>query len=400
MKLINKNTHIELPLPSSDQLKHSELLTQEIFTHIKQNDNWLSFADYMHYALYHPLYGYYTSGNRKIGEGGDFITAPELGPLFAYGITQQIIPILQHRQDFNILEFGAGTGQLAVNILLELNKANTLPKSYYILEISAELKDRQQQAINKLPDQLKNRVKWLNTLPDDHSFQGIILANEVVDAIPVNLFQYSKNKLTELGLTTIEEKIVWQTEAIEEKLEDYIEHNIVGYLKNNGTLDYYISEVNLLARDWLASVSQCLAQGLIMLIDYGFPRHEYYHPDRNQGTLMCHYRHYAHQDPLLYPGLQDITAHVDFTSLAEIAVGNDLEVACFLSQANFLLANKITDYIERNQDNDNIFSLKQQLKKLTSPSEMGELFKFLMLSRNLDDKFFQHLQSFDKRGFL
>ncbi|MBP9722391.1 MAG: SAM-dependent methyltransferase [Gammaproteobacteria bacterium] len=348
-------------------------------------------------VLYHPLYGYYTAGSHKIGSTGDFITAPELGPLFAYGLARQIQPILLKHPDFCLLEFGAGTGILAINLLLELDKLNCLPREYYILDLSAELIDRQKQTAKQLPKNLSEKIFWLNTLPEDNSFEGIILANEVVDAMPVNLFHIENNKISELGLTLINNDLVWKEHKPDNYLLNYIQQNILPIIPDK--TQSYISEVNLLAQDWLASISQCLAQGTIIIIDYGFKRQEYYHHDRNQGTLMCHYRHFAHQDPLLYPGLQDITAHVDFTSLAETALENNLEVASFLTQAHFLLANNILDYFEINNNitEQNVFSLKQQLKKLTSPSEMGELFKVLILNKNIEYSFFSDLQIYDRR---
>lgn len=390
----NKQLIQQLPEPSSEQLQHSQLLTNEIINSIQNNGNWLSFKDYMNLVLYHPLYGYYTSGNRKIGQDGDFITAPELGSLFAYSLSQQILPILAQHPDFDILEFGAGTGKLALDLLLELDKHQQLPNKYYIIEISAELKDRQQHTLSTLPDHIKHKIHWLQTLPEDHSLHGIILANEVVDAMPVHLFQYEQNQINELGLTIIDNNIVWQTMTADVQISNYIEQHIIPCWTEDMS---YISEINLLAQAWLASISQCLAQGLIIIIDYGFPRQEYYHPDRNLGTLMCHYKHYAHQDALLYPGLQDITAHVDFTALAEIAVANNLDVSCFINQAHFLLANQVTNYIDNNKNDKNLFQLKQELKILTSPSEMGELFKILLLSKNINFKFFDHLQPYDKR---
>lgn len=399
----NKSLVEQLPEPSEDQLENSNLLCQEITTAIKNNNNWLSFKDYMSLTLYHPLYGYYTSGNRKIGPKGDFITAPELGNLFAYSLSQQISPIIKQHQNFDILEFGAGSGKLAHDLLIELDQLNTLPDNYYILEVSAELKNRQIHTLDKLPGHIKTKIIWLDMLPEDNSFQGIIIANEVIDAMPVNLFQIDNNtedtcSITELGLSLINNKLTWQNITADVQITNYIEQNIIPIWSNNNI--NYISEINFIAKDWLASIGQCIAQGCIFLIDYGFARDTYYHPDRNIGTLMCHYQHYAHQDPLLYPGLQDITAHVDFTSLAETAVANNLEVASFINQANFLLANKITDYISFNKNTSNELKLKQELKTLTYPTEMGELFKVLVLNKQLNPDFFEHLQPYDKRGFL
>lgn len=398
VKLVsNPNLIQQLPTPTKEQMDASQSLCLEIIDRIHHNDNWLSFKDFMSLALYHPLYGYYSGGNTKIGTNGDFITAPELGPLFSYSLVQQITPIIKIHQNFDILEFGAGTGQLAYDLLLQFDNQGITIANYYILEVSAELKNRQQNTLAKLPKHILTKITWLTTLPEDNSFQGIIIANEIIDAMPVNLFMLDNNQIKELGLTVIDDHLVWQHKLADVYLHNYIEQNIKPLLTD---LDSYISEINLLARDWLKSVSQCLAQGSMFIIDYGFARHEYYHPDRDNGTLMCHYRHFAHQDPLFYPGLQDITAHVDFTSLAEVAVENDLDVGSYINQAHFLLANNVTQYIDEIKNDENIFKLKQQLKMLTSPTEMGELFKVLVLYKNIDYKFFMNLQLFDKRCTL
>lgn len=399
--VINLSSSSSLPEPSKTALEHSNQLNNIILQNIKDNANWLSFRDFMNLALYHPQYGYYTSGSKKIGQNGDFITAPELGPLFTYGIKQQIAPILNNNPDFDILEFGAGTGKLAEDLLRHLDSTNNLPNKYCILEVSAELKDRQQKKLNKLPQNIKSKVTWLNRLPEDNSFNGIIIANEVVDAMPVQLFEISSDEISELGLKVVNNDYVWQAKPAEQNLQDYIEKDIIPTIKDTTEeISSYISEVNFMAQDWLRSISQCLSTGMIMIFDYGFPRHEYYHHDRNQGTLMCHYRHHAHHNPLLYPGLQDITAHVDFTALAEVAVENDLDVLSYLSQGQFLIANNIIDYLEQHQNDSNIFTLKQNLKKLTHESEMGELFKVLMLTKNLGIEYFEHLQHYDRRGML
>lgn len=409
IKLAHNNPVIQqMPEPNQEQLINSQMLTAEIIANIQNNSNWISFKDFMNLALYHPTYGYYTSGSRKIGIGGDFITAPELGPLFAYGVARQLQGIIKQNPEFAILEFGAGSGQFAYDLLLELNKLDSLPKNYYILDISPELVDRQKKLTSQLPSHLKDKISWLSTLPTDNSFHGIIIANEVIDAMPVDVFRYNNNQVLELGLSLVNNNITWQINDCDITLNNYIEQNILPIILANSCQNIpkdrieYTSEVNLLAINWLYSLTQCLAEGLIMLIDYGFPRNEYYHQDRKQGTIMCHYQHFCHQDPLLYLGLQDITAHVDFTSLAETAYLNSLDVVSFTSQAHFLLLNNITDYFNHpeNVKDKNVFLLKQQLKKLTSPSEMGELFKFLLLSKNLDYTFFEHLEPYDRRDSL
>lgn len=364
-----------LPAPDLLAIAHSEKLIASIQDEIDRQGA-ISFARYMELALYAPGLGYYSAGSHKFGKGGDFVTAPEISPLFSRCIArqcQQVLSVLKHG---DILELGAGSGAMAVGILAELEQQHCLPEHYYILEPSADLKQRQQQLIQARLPHLYQRVIWLDTL-ESLKLRGIILANEVLDALPVHKFRITADGLQEFFITREQEKLVWQLGKPQQAVKIAIEQLQITLTEN------YESEINLLLPSWINSLQAILLQGLILLVDYGFPRHEYYHPDRDRGTLMCHYQHLAHDNPLIFPGLQDITAHVDFTAVAAAALAHDLIVAGYTAQAYFLLSCGITTMLEQLPDDDKIkLSAIQQIKQLTSPHEMGELFKVMALTRN------------------
>lgn len=372
-----------LPQPDSEALAYSQKLITHIKHHLQASGGKLTFAHFMQLALYTPGLGYYSSGRIKFGQQGDFVTAPEISPLFGYCIAcqcQQILTILPHA---SILELGAGSGRLAADILSHLATLNCLPQHYFILELSAELRQRQQALLQKYVPTYYPQIVWLNSLPNPQSFTGIMLANEVMDALPVHLFRLDQTTFYERYVTCHNDQLVWEegppsSQALRDRIAQ-IKHT---YLPDAAS---YLSEINLQLAPWITSLAQSLAQGVILLIDYGFPREEYYHPQRNQGTLMCHFHHYAHSDPLLYPGLQDITAHVDFTLVAESAKQAGLEVLGYTNQAWFLLKCGLMELatqanIEANSSRQ--LRISQQLQKLTLPHEMGELFKVIALGRN------------------
>lgn len=359
-----------LPTPNADAKQHSDQLAQIIAERI-QAEGPISFADYMQMALYHPGYGYYSAGSRKFGEAGDFVTAPEISPLFSKCIARQCAQVLDEMQGGDILEFGAGSGVMAKDILLALQQMNSLPSQYFILEVSADCREQQQQTLKALDEKLSQRVVWLDALPQN--FSGIILANEVVDAMPVHKFSWD-NGMQEFYVDVTNDELTWCLQKSENLELTSSEINFA---------EGYQSEINRMATAWVKSLAEILNSGVILLIDYGFPAHEYYHPDRSMGTIMCHFRHYAHTDPLIYPGIQDITAHVDFTALALAAVDSGLNVAGFTHQAAFLINCGLTDLL-MTEDAYEQFALNQQVKKLTLPSEMGELFKVLALTKNVD----------------
>lgn len=362
---------ISIPPPSLP----AQQLSRELCTFIAQKaaqNGPLSFAEYMQLALYHPTLGYYNNGSQKFGESGDFITAPEISPLFGQCLAAQIEPVLTALNATDILEFGAGSGQLASDILLALEERNRLPQHYYILELSAELQNRQREKIISLVPQMQGRVIWLERLPEN--FQGIIIANEVLDAMPVERFCFQNQAWWEYVVDYKEEKF---KEKLVPAREALVKPNYPISLPEG-----YHSEINLLLSGWLESLSVCQTRGLVLLIDYGFPRQEYYHPDRSMGTLMCHYQHLSHTDPYFWPGLQDITAHVDFTAVAESAVAAGFKLAGYTTQAHFLLSCGLTELAAKQPTSvKESWAQNQAIKKLVLPQEMGELFKVMALTK-------------------
>lgn len=371
---------------------HSDQLKQQIAARIKQRDGWLSFADYMHDCLYSPGLGYYSAGSHKLGAGGDFTTAPELTPLFGRALAFHIADVGRQLRQFDVLEFGAGSGKLVIDVLLQLDTLNCLPDRYFILETSADLQQRQKAVIKAQIPALADRVVWLTDLPSD--FQGVVLANEVCDAMPVHLLTFTEDNVEEQGISLSQDEFTWQSRAIDDPrlLESATD------IRQQIGDQVYRTEVNLFARDWLLSVADRLSQGAIFIIDYGYPFAEYYRPDRIQGTLRCYYRQQAHDDPFVLPGLQDITAHVDFTALAEQALTAGLDVAGFHEQSDFLLAGDITLLAAQlEQESNPVDWLKHSaaLKQLLMPGAMGHQFKVLSLCRDLD--LLPRLQRQDRR---
>ncbi len=373
-----------LPTPHPETLALSEKLIKHIKQIMEEAGGMISFAEFMDLALYAPNLGYYSAGVRKLGEQGDFITAPEISPLFSKCLARQCQQILSNLEDAVILEFGAGSGIMAADILLELESLNQLPSQYLILEISADLKQQQQITLAKKVPHLLERIQWLDSLPQQ-ALKGIILANEVLDAMPIHRFKINENSISEFYVTISEknnEPFAWKKVPVQV-------NNPLHIAINNLELDFpndYVSEINLTSTAWIKSVADILEAGVILLIDYGFPSREYYHVQRNQGTLMCHYRHHSHGNPLILAGVQDITAHVDFTAIANAALEAQLEVAAYSNQTNFLLACGLTDLLSQIDFNNtkNYLQASQQVKKLILPHEMGELFKVMALTRQID----------------
>jgi SAM-dependent MidA family methyltransferase len=356
----------ELPLPEPQALAASRALLDRIGAELGGSGNWMSFARYMELALHEPGLGYYAGGARKLGAGGDFTTAPEMTPLFGRTLARQIAQLLQPGEA--ILEFGAGTGALAASILEEL------PAPYLILETSAELKQRQQQ-------RLGGNVQWLDQLP--RNFRGVMLANEVVDAMPVHALAWTRAGILERGVCANEGQLAWSDRAADRQVFDQA-RNIEVEIPPAGR---YESELALFARAWMRSLGRFLERGAILVIDYGFPAREYFHPQRSMGTLACHYRHHVHGDPFFLPGLQDITAHVDFSALAGAAADAGLEVLGYAHQAQFLVNCGITDLLARENPDDpkRYLPAAAAAQKLLSPAEMGELFKVLAVGKGVQD---------------
>lgn len=386
-----------LPKPGFEAQNHSESLQNVIHNEIKQNKGRISFARFMELALYYPGFGYYSAGSVKIGKEGDFITAPEVSSLFSRCIARQCQQILKALPtDSQIIEFGAGSGIMAVDILLELEQLNCLPFQYSIIEVSAELRQRQELTFSLKAPHLISRVKWLDALPLQ-PFHGIVLANEVLDAMPVHRFAKIDNVMKEIFISSASDEFTYEFgEASSDELAIHFKDLDKNYLKNN---DNYLSEINLMISAWIKSLSSFLQQGVILLIDYGFPGSEYYHPDRSSGTLMCHYRHRCHTDPLILIGLQDITSHVDFTAVAESALANGLQVAGYTHQAGFLLNCGLIKLESPLVNHDMIsrFEHSRQIQVLTSAAEMGELFKVMALKKELEDIQLLGFSDFDQR---
>jgi SAM-dependent MidA family methyltransferase len=365
----------ELPPPDAVAQAHSEQLQAVIREVMTTAGGRIDFARFMQLALYAPGLGYYSAGSRKFGEAGDFVTAPELSSLFSRSLARQCQEILS-RIGGDILEFGAGSGVMAADILGELDRLGSLPEHYFILEISADLRERQRETLQQKMPQLAERVVWLDALPE--SFEGVVLGNEVLDAMPVQRFRICDGEPHELFVMWDGDQFVLEAAEADPALYSRLQA-----LQSEFGLDEgYESEINLMAEEWVVGLGRWLKRGVALLIDYGFPRAEYYHPQRRGGTLMCHYRHRAHDDALQLIGLQDITAHVDFTAMAEAALTAGLSVRGFANQANFLLGCGLTEILsEESGDARTQLSLTAEVKTLTLPSGMGELFKVIALCK-------------------
>ncbi|HHH40174.1 MAG TPA: SAM-dependent methyltransferase [Sedimenticola sp.] len=368
----------ELPEPSADELAHSARLQTLIAEQLSAAGGLLPFDRYMELALYAPGLGYYTAGARKFGAEGDFVTAPEISPLFGRCLARQVLQVLAHLGGGDLLEFGAGSGALALQLLSELETLGRLPSRYLILELSPELRQRQRVLLEERLPALVGRVQWLDRLPEA-GFRGVVIANELLDAMPVHRFRVEDGRVREQFLCREGDGLglCWAAPA-DSALEAAVS-------RLPPLPDGYESELNLRAAPWLHALAERLQTGLVLLIDYGYPRALYYHPARHRGTLMCHYRHRAHPDPLRHPGLQDITAHVDFTALAEAAVAAGLQVAGFTTQAFFLMGSGLQQLVAAADPSDvaTHMRLVQGVRRLTLPGEMGERFKVLGLSRDL-----------------
>jgi SAM-dependent MidA family methyltransferase len=386
-----------LPEPDKASAEHSRELSVKIQQLIAEKGGAIPFSEFMNLALYAPAMGYYVAGQRRFGAQGDFVTAPELGDVFGRCLARQVAQILSTMNgECDVLEFGAGSGRLAVSLIKELEHLDVLPERYLILETSPDLQQRQQQTIRQQVPQHVERFVWLDSMPEQ-AINGVILANEVLDAMPVEIFAVDEEGNSQQYLVrAAEDGFQWDSRLAEGNLAEQITHLQL----SSG----YISELNPAVDGWIAMLAQGLEQGVVLLIDYGFPRHEYYHPQRSAGTLMCHYRHHSHGDPLTLVGIQDSTAHVDFTAVAEAAVAAELDVLGFTTQANFLLGSGLAELIPAGINNEEKLtkeqlSMNHEIQMLTSPAEMGELFKVIALGKNFD----QQLAGFgfkDMRGKL
>lgn len=366
----------DLPVPEADAREHSARLAAHIRETIACAGGALPFSDYMRLALYAPGLGYYRAGAEKFGAAGDFVTAPEISPLFGNIVARQIAETLAATGGDTVLELGAGSGRLALSILRTLAAdGHPLPR-YQILDISGELAARQ-QALFATEPALAKRVEWLERLPAT-PITGVILANEVADALPVECFAYCDGGIARRGVRSADEGFAWCDLSPPEALAKPAATLASRY----GWTPIYHSELCPELGGWIEALAGSLERGVVLLFDYGLPEREYYHPQRNQGTLICHYRQRAHDDPFLWPGLNDITAWVDFSALAHAARTAHLEVAGYTTQAHFLLGGGIGDILERASDEPSRLRLAGEIKRLTLPSEMGEAFKAIALTRN------------------
>jgi len=379
----------------AEQKRHKQELLSVIRRAIQENEGSLGFDEYMQMALYTPGLGYYSGNLAKFGAAGDFITAPEMGDLFAGCMAVQIAEILKNLEGGAVLEFGAGSGVLAAGLLNELDVLGALPEQYLILELSGDLRARQQETIKSRAAEHYSRVRWLDSLPVN--LRGVMIANEVLDAMPVKVFeQNASGKVMEMGVGDGEENddeapFRWLPREAGAELTSAVQALNLDFDGNS-----YRSEFAFQAPAWINSLSEVLEQGAVLLIDYGFRQAEYYHPDRNQGTLMCHYQHRAHPDPFFEPGFQDITAHVDFTAVALAAQRAGFDLAGYATQGTFLLSTGLLDRLALDAPVKVQLELAQQVKKLTLPHEMGELFKVLALTKN----FTKPLCGFEQQNHL
>lgn len=365
---------------SEHEQRHCQRVKRYILQQIAKQGGAISFADYMQIALYQSGLGYYVSGKTKFGKQGDFVTAPEISAIFSQCVANYCLPVLQETQG-DVLEFGAGSGIMAADMLLYWQSQKQLPTRYFILEPSADLQALQQQTLrDKCPDLLQ-QVVWLRQLPTQ--FSGVIVANEVVDAMPVELFQIQEKQIKRAMVVEQQGEL-----AINYQHSDDIDFlSAVAHIPCQQLSNGYTSEVNTLVKPWLASIKDCLVKGAMLIIDYGFPRQDYYMPQRDAGTLMCHFHHHAHSQALWAPGIQDITAHVDFTSIAEASLEQGWQLEGFTNQASFLIKAGLAAIYQQhiNADARTTLDLSQQIRQLTQPHEMGELVKVMVLSQAIEN---------------
>ena len=366
---------LSLPEPPPPAREHSARVVDAIRAEIGRGGGWIPFARYMQIALYAPGLGYYVAGSRKFGAEGDFVTAPELTALFGATLAAQVAEILAVTERREIVELGAGTGKLARDLMRVLHARGAAPSRYAIVEPSAELRERQRETLAGVAGELKVPIEWSMDLPS--RIEGAVVLNEVLDAIPAHIIVRHGGRYFERG-------VIWRDrlEFEERRIEDEAMHErVAGRFPPD--IDY-MSEINPAAEGLVETLTRRLVKGAALIVDYGFPRAELYHPQRREGTLMGHYRHRAHSDPFLWPGLTDLTTHVDFTAMAEAGERSGLEVAGFAPQAGFLLGCGLLDRLVAVGPSESAAYLREAsaVQKLTSPSEMGELFKVLALARS------------------
>ena len=391
MSLSHSRVESALPVPDREALAVSQELSSRIAAEIARHGGWLSFARYMEMALYEPGLGYYSNPGQVFGAAGDFVTAPELTPLFGATLARQVSPWLKDPalagQGQVVLEVGGGSGMLAAQLLNALDNVGHHEVRYLILELSAERREHQRQTLKSLAPGLMDRVGWLETFPE--SFAGVVVANELLDAMPVQLFEWQADaeaELQEMGVTWVDGQFAWAPRPADSVLTETVTA-LRNRLGPEGAQWHspYRSEVCPAQQAWMRTLADCVTAGVVMLLDYGFAAPEYYHPQRDQGTLMCHYRHRSHADPFLWPGLSDITAHVDFTALARSATAEGFSLVGYTSMAAFLLnAGLLDELADLPREPESFwFAQAQAVQQLISEAEMGELFKVIAFEKNL-----------------
>ncbi len=373
-----------LPEPSDDALQASHALQSQIRQTILANNGWISFSRYMELSLYAKGLGYYAGGAAKLGKDGDFTTAPELTPLFGATLARFAADLLGDKP-LRILEFGAGTGKLAADFLSAAAALSAQVASYQIVELSGELRARQQRTLADYAP-----LEWFDAPPS--VFSGLVIANEVLDAMPVPLIVKRDGRWFERGVALEGQQFIFADRECA--------HSIADQISDAASLpEGYLTEIHPQQAGFVRMVGDMLRAGeggAALLVDYGFPASEYYLPQRSGGTLMCHYRHQAHVDPFYLPGLQDITSHVNFSEIARAGLDAGLELGLYMNQAAFLIGAGLPDLLDpqRVADPGHWLPLSNAVQKLTSPAEMGELFKAMLLVDRLSVP--THLQRLDQ----
>jgi len=379
-----------LPPLNAAERAHAGRVSGHIHDFIAQQGGVIGFDAYMRLALYAPGLGYYSAGATKLGGAGDFVTAPEVSSLFSRCLARQVADVLEVTGG-DVLELGAGLGTMAADVLLELAALERLPERYLILEVSADLAARQRKRIQELPPELAQRVGWLERWPG-RPMSGVVLANEVLDAMPVSRFRLlgepGAQRVLALGVASSGDDFAWR----EIDAPPELEHAVRGILEllPEPLPDGYVSEICLAFQPWVASLAAQLEHGVALLVDYGLPREQLYHPERSSGTLRCHFRHRAHDDPFVNVGLQDITAWVDFTRVADAADSAGLETLGFTTQAAFLIGAGIESLLTTGMqlaehDPRRQAQLAGEARRLLLPGEMGEIFKVIALGRGFHE---------------
>ena len=360
---------------------HSELVMENLAKEIKANQGWISFEDFFEFVMYKPGLGYYSAGAKKLGSSGDFTTSPEISRLFGKTVSNQVLALLNNFASPSIIEIGAGSGRLAYDIINNLINSKMDFDKYYILEVSADFRERQRQELSLLPDETFEKVIWLDSILEA-PVEGIVIGNEVIDALPFKRFTVVDHKIQEIGVSIKNGQLIESTRDADKTLVEEV--RLIEKALNRDFEQNYTSEIRLNIGQWLKGISSMLKSGALLFIDYGYSRQEYYAEDRKNGSMICHYRNTAHENPFLNLGVQDISASVEFTLLAEKALEEQLEVGLFTSQSDFLINGNILGELDTIEDDTLRMELTQEIKQLLMPSQMGQTFKCMMLYKNIN----------------